>query len=123
MQINIMPELPPSGGYESIITAIDVFLRYAFADPVSKPTTVNTAKVIIDIMTRHAYLITLLIVDKVGVFVSQNIHEVVEKSGHIFEAFYHKNCMDPRTGPRNNQELSEKGIGLLQETMAQVFTH
>ena len=55
MQIDLLPELPPSGGYENIITAIDVFSRYAFAYPVSNPRAVNTAKVIIDIMTRHAY--------------------------------------------------------------------
>ena len=50
--------------YENIITAIDVFSRYAFAYPVSNHTAVNTAKVIIDIMTRHAYLPTLIITDK-----------------------------------------------------------
>ena len=73
-----MPELPPSGGYENIITAIDVFSRYTFAYPVSNPTAVNTAKVIIDIMTRHSYLPTLIITDKGSVFVSQVIHEVAE---------------------------------------------
>ena len=55
MQIDLLPELPPSGGYENIITAIDVFSRYAFAYPVSNPTAVNTAKIITDIMSRHAY--------------------------------------------------------------------
>ena len=44
MQIDLLPELPPSGGYENIITAIDVFSKYAFAYPVSNPTAVNTAK-------------------------------------------------------------------------------
>ena len=81
MQINLLPELPPSGGYENIITAIDVFSRYAFAYPVSNPTAVNTAKVIIDIMTRHAYLPTLIITGKGSVFVSQVIHEVAEIFG------------------------------------------
>ena len=76
-----MPELPPSGGYENIITAIDVFSRYAFAYRVSNPTAVNTAKVIIDIMTRHAYLPTLIITDKGSVFVSQVKHEVAEILG------------------------------------------
>ena len=75
MQIDLLPELPPSGGYENIITAIDVFSRYAFAYPVSNPTAVNTAKVIIDIMKRHAYLPTLIITDKGSVFVSQVVHE------------------------------------------------
>ena len=78
MQIDLLPELPPSGGYENIITAIDVFSRYAFAYPVSNPTAVNTAKIIIDIMTRHAYLPTLIITDKGSVFASQVIHEVAE---------------------------------------------
>ena len=81
MQIDLLPELPPSGGYGNIITAIDVFSRYAFAYPVSNPTAVNTAKVIIDIMTRHAYLPTLIITDKGSVFVSQVIHEVAEIMG------------------------------------------
>ena len=81
MQIDLLPELPPSGGYEKIITAIDVFSRYAFAYPVSNPTAVNTAKVIIDIMTRHAYLPTLIITDKGSVFVSQVIYEVAEILG------------------------------------------
>ena len=81
MQIDLLPELPPSGGYENIITAIDLFSRYAFAYPVSNPTAVKTAKVIIDIMTRHAYLPTLIITDKGSVFVSQVIHEVAEILG------------------------------------------
>ena len=81
IQIDLLPELPPSGGYENIITAIDVFSRYAFAYPVSNPTAVNTAKVIIDIMTRHAYLPSLIITDKGSVLVSQVIHEVAEILG------------------------------------------
>ena len=81
MQIDLLPELPPSVGYENIIKAIVVFSRYAFAYPVSNPTAVNTAKVIIDIMTRHAYLPTLNITDKGSVFVSQVIHEVAEILG------------------------------------------
>ena len=68
-------------GYENIITAIDVFSRYAFANPVSNTTEVNSAKVIIDIMTRHACLTTLNITDKGSVFVSQVIHEVAEILG------------------------------------------
>ena len=31
MQIDLVPGLPPSGGYENIVTAIDVFSRYFFA--------------------------------------------------------------------------------------------
>ena len=81
MQTDRLPKLPPSGDYENIITVIDVFSRYAFAYPVSNPTAVNTARVIIAIMTKHAYLPTLLITDKGSVFVSQVIHEVAEILG------------------------------------------
>ena len=81
VQIDLLPELPPSGVYENIITEIAVFSRYAFAYLVSNPTAVNTAKVKIDIMTRHAYLPTLIKTDKGSVFVSQVIHEEAQKFG------------------------------------------
>ena len=81
MRIDLLPELLPSGGYEIIITAIDVFLKYAFAYPVSKPTAVNTAKIIRNIMTRYAYLPTLIKTDRGSVFVSHFIHEVAEMPG------------------------------------------
>ena len=35
MQIDLVPGLPPSGGYENIVTAMDVFSRYLFAYPTS----------------------------------------------------------------------------------------
>ena len=81
MKINLLPEIPPNGVYESRITAIDVFSRHAFAYPVSNPTAVNPAKFIIDIMTPHAYIPTLVKTDKTSVFVCQAIHEVAEILG------------------------------------------
>ena len=35
MQIDLVPELPPSGGYENIVTAMDVFSQSLFAYPTS----------------------------------------------------------------------------------------
>ena len=81
VQIDLFPEIPTSGIYENIITAIDVFSRYAFAYPVCNPTAVNTAKVMIAIMTRHAYLPRLILTDKGIVFVSQIVHEVAKILG------------------------------------------
>ena len=72
MQIDLLQELPPSGCYENIITAIDVFSIYAFAY------LVNTAKVILVFMTRHAYKPTLLLADRGSVFITQVMHEVAE---------------------------------------------
>ena len=83
MQVDLLPELPPSGGFENIIKAVGVFSRYLFAYPVSNPTAVNKAKVIRDIMKRHAYLTTLNITDEGSVFVPQVIDEVAEVVGII----------------------------------------
>ena len=46
MQIGLLPQLPPRGAFENIITANDVFLRYAVAYPKYHPTSLNAAKVI-----------------------------------------------------------------------------
>ena len=85
MQIDLLPKLRPSGGYENISTAIDVFSKYAFAFPLSNPTPVNTEKDIKDIMIRHACLPTLIISDIESVFVSQVILEVAEILGINFK--------------------------------------
>ena len=80
-QTKLPPQPSPSGGYENIVTAIGVFSKYAFAHPVSIPTAVNTAKVIIDILTKHAYLLTLMITYEGSVFISQVISEVAAAIG------------------------------------------
>ena len=76
MQIDLVPRLPPSGGYGNIVTAIDVFSRYFFAYPTSNQDATTIAKVIINIMTKHAYLPTTLISDKSTAFTSHVIKEV-----------------------------------------------
>ena len=70
MQIDLLPNLPPSGGYENVLTAIDVFSRYLFAYPPTDASAINVAKALIDIMTKHAYLPTTLITDKGTAFTS-----------------------------------------------------
>ena len=62
-QIDLLPNVPPSGRYGNIITERDVFSKYLFAYPVTDTSTTNTAKVIIDIMIKHTYLPTTLITD------------------------------------------------------------
>ena len=76
MQIDLVPELPPSGGNENIVTAMDGFSRYLFAYPTLNQDAKTNAKVLINVMTKHAYLPTTLISDKGTVFVSQVIKEV-----------------------------------------------
>ena len=76
MQIDLVPGLSPSGGYENIVTANDVFSRYLFAYPTSNQDAKRVAKVLINIMTKHAYLPTTLISDKGTAFMSHVIKEV-----------------------------------------------
>ena len=76
MQNDLVPGLPTSGGYENIVRAMDVFSRYLFAYPTSNQDSTTIAKVIFNIMTKHAYLPTTLISDKGTDFTSHVIKEV-----------------------------------------------
>ena len=76
MQINLLLNLPSSGGYENVLRAIDVFSRYLFAYPLPDASAINVAKVIIGIMTKHAFLPTTLITDKRTAFTSTIIAEI-----------------------------------------------
>ena len=78
MQIDLLPNLPPNGGYENLSTAIDVFSRYLFAYPLTTASAINVAKALIDIMTKHAYLPTTLITDKGTAFTSTIIAEITQ---------------------------------------------
>ena len=81
IQIDLVPELPPSGGYENIVTAMDVFSRYLFAYPTSNRDAQTIAKVLINIMTKHAHLPTTLLSDKCTAFMSHVIKEVADVLG------------------------------------------
>ena len=81
MPIDLVPGLPPSRGYENIVTARDVFSRYLFAYPTSNQDATTIAKVIFNIMTKHAYLPTTLISDKGTAFTSHVIKEVASVLG------------------------------------------
>ena len=58
------------------MTAMEVFSRYLFAYPTSNKDATTIAKVIITIMTKHAYLPTTLISDKGTAFTAHVIKEV-----------------------------------------------
>ena len=108
LQMDILPNLPPSGGFENIITAIDVFSRYLFAYPVTHPSATAVAKVIMDIMCKHTYLPTLLITDKGSAFVSQVIAEVAAVLGITLK---HATTKHAQT------------IGILERTHATIKVH
>ena len=77
MQIDLVPGLPPSRGHENIVTAMDdIFSRYLFAYPTSNQDATPIAKVIVNIMTKHANVPTKIISDKGTAFTSDVIKEV-----------------------------------------------
>ena len=81
LQMDILPNRPPSGGYDHIITAIDVFSRYLFANPVTRITATAVAQVLMDILSKHTYLPTILITDLGTQFNAQVTHEVAAVLG------------------------------------------
>ena len=80
-QIDLVPDLPPSGGYENIVTAMDVFSRYLFGYPTPNQDAKKIAKFIFNIMAKHAYLPTTLIWDKSTASMSYVIKEVAGNLG------------------------------------------
>ena len=85
MQIDLVPGLQHSGGYENIVTAMDVFSRFLFAYPTANQDATTIAKVIINVMTQHAYLPTTLISDKGTAFTSHVSKEVAGVLGITFK--------------------------------------
>ena len=61
MQLDLVLEVIPSGGYENIVTAMDVFSRYLIAYPTSNQDAKTIAQIINIIKTTHAYLPTTLV--------------------------------------------------------------
>ena len=81
IQFVLVPGIPPTGGYGNIVTAMDVFSRYLFAYPTSNQDAKTVAKVITNIVTKHAYLPTTPISDKGTAFMSHVIKEVANVLG------------------------------------------
>ena len=81
MQIDLLPNLPHSGGCENVLIAIDVSSQYLFAYPLTDASAINIAKMLIDILTKHAYLPTTLITDKGTAFTSTINAEITQILG------------------------------------------
>ena len=106
--MDILPNLLPSGGFDHIITAIDVFSRYLFAYPVTRITATAVSKIIMDILCKHTYLPTTITTDLGTQFNAQVTHEVATVLGIELK---HATMKHAHT------------IGLLETTHASVKTH
>ena len=105
MQNDLVPRLPPSGGYENIVTAMDVFSRYLFANATANQDAKTITEVLVKIMTKHAYLPTSLISDKGTVFMS---HVIKEVAGVLGITLKHANTKHAQT------------IGLIERSYASI---
>ena len=94
MQNDLVPGLPPSGGYENIVTAMDVFSCYLFAYPTSNQDAKTIGKIIINIMAKHAYLPTTLISDKGTAFM---FHVIKEVAGFLSTTLKHATTKHAQT--------------------------
>ena len=81
LQMDIVPFDELSGGYNAIITAMDVFSCYLFTYNVVKTDAPTVARVLVDIMTRHAYLPTTFITDKGTQFMSEVMADATRTLG------------------------------------------
>ena len=107
-QMDILPNLPPSGGYDHIITAIDVFPRSLFAYPVTRITATTVSRVIMDILCKQTYLPTTIFTDLGTQFNAQVTHKNAAVLGIELK---HATLKHAQT------------IGLLERTHASVKTH
>ena len=81
LQMDFLPNRPPSGGFDNILTAIDVFSRYLFAYPTTRNTAPTVTRVIMNILCKHTYLPTTIITDMGTQFKSQITREVAAVLG------------------------------------------
>ena len=75
LEVDILPNIPSSSGYQHIITLMDVFSRYLFAYP-TQDMTAKTVDCISDVMTTHCYLPTIILTDKGSQFRSEVINQI-----------------------------------------------
>ena len=80
LEIDILPNLPNSARYQNTITMIHVFSNYLFAYPTQNATAKTIGRCIVDVMTRHAYLPTLILSDKGSQFRSEVVAEITQIS-------------------------------------------
>ena len=76
LEVDILPNLPSSNGYQHIVTMMDVFSRYLSAYPTQDMTAKTVARCIIDVMTRHCYLPTVILTDKGSQFRSEVVDQI-----------------------------------------------
>ena len=81
LQMDIVPFDKPSNGFTAIVTAMDICSPYLFTYCVTKIDARTIARVLVDIITRHAYLPTTIITDKGTQFMSEVVADTTRVLG------------------------------------------
>ena len=100
MQIDLVPEIPLSGGVEKIVTVMDVFCWYLFAYFTSSQDAKPIAEIIFNIMTKHFHLPMTMIPDKGSDFMSKCL-KFFEKPYNVQQKNMRKGfeCLNERMSP------------------------
>ena len=76
LQIDIVGQLPKSGGFSYILTGMDVFSKYMFAQPLTSISAETVRKFIMQWSTRHAYIPLVILTDQDSQFTSRMLQEL-----------------------------------------------
>ena len=87
LEIDIVGPLQASNGFTHILTAVDVFSRYLFADPLKRPDTFSVVRGLLSIFTKHAYVPKHILTDKGTAFTAELLSEIAKAADiHISHA-------------------------------------
>ena len=89
MKIDLVPELPLSGDYQNIATAMDVFSRFLLAYPKTNQDAKLVARVKLNIVTKHAYMLTTIISHEGSAFLS-DLHRVNLLQSRLWPLWIHR---------------------------------
>ena len=116
IQTDLLSNLPTSGGYQTVMTAIDVFSTYLFAYPLIEARASNIAKELFIIMTKNSILPTTLNIDKEFAFTSTIVAETAQILGTTLECATTKHSQTWKDAC-NSQDKFENDIGGIPSSM------
>ena len=76
LQIDIVGQLPKSGGYSYILTGMDVFSKYMFAQPLTSISAETVCKFLMQWFMRHSYIPIVILRDQGTQFTSRMLGEL-----------------------------------------------
>ena len=76
LQIDIVGQLAKSGGYSYILTVMDVFSKYMYAQPLTSTSAETVCKFVMQWFMRHSYIPLVILTDQGSQFTSRMLEEL-----------------------------------------------